>query len=73
MPVLGIAAFIPSLCTGAGIKIPGASFITPYTPPLSYMGPAAAIWMGLGVIYLVYLYLTNPQRVAQVGLVHVND
>lgn len=72
IPVLGIAAFIPAWCTGAGIKIPGASFITPYTPPLSYMGPAAAIWMGLGVIYLVYLYLTNPQRVAQVGLVHVD-
>jgi len=72
VPVLGIAAFIPAWCSGAGIKIPGASFISPLTPPLSYMGPAVGAWMVLGVIYLAYLYLRDPRRVTQVGLVHLD-
>ena len=72
IPVLGVVAFIPAWCSGAGIKIPGASFISPLTPPYSYMGPAVGIWMVLGVIYLIVLYLTDRQRVTQVGLVYVD-
>ncbi len=70
--MLGIAAFVPAWCAGAGIKIPGLSFISPLPAPLSYMGPAVAIWMVLGVIYLIYLYPRNPQRVVDVGLVHLD-
>ncbi|MGE5131655.1 MAG: APC family permease [Gemmatimonadota bacterium] len=72
VPLLGIAAFIPAWLAGAGIKAPGLSFITPLTPPLSYMGPAVAIWMVLGVIYLIYLYFREPRRVVEVGLVHLD-
>lgn len=72
IPVLGIAAFIPAWCAGAGIKIPGLNFISPLTAPNSYMGPATAIWMGVGVVYLIVLYVTNPQRVTEVGLVHID-
>jgi len=72
IPVLGILAFIPAWCSGAGIKIPGASFITPLTPPLSYMGPAVAVWMVIGVGYLVYLYRRDPQRVVQVGSIYLD-
>ncbi len=72
-PVLGIVAFVPAWCAGAGIRIPGFSFITPLPAPLSYMGPAVAVWMVLGGAYLIYLYLTNPQRVIDVGLVHLDD
>ena len=72
IPVLGIAAFVPAWCSGAGIKIPGASFIAPLTAPYSYMGPAVAVWMVIGVGYLIYLYLTDPQRVVDVGLVHLD-
>jgi hypothetical protein len=72
IPVLGIIAFIPAWCAGAGIKIPGASFISPLPPPFSYMGPAVAIWMVIGVGYLIYLYRRDPQRVVQVGLVHID-
>ncbi len=71
VPIVGIAAFIPAWCAGAGIKIPGLSFISPLIAPYSYMGPAAAIWMGLGVLYLIYLYLRDPQRVIAVGQVHL--
>jgi amino acid transporter len=72
IPVLGIAAFIPAWLAGAGIKTPGLSFISPLKAPLSYMGPAAAIWMAIGIIYLVYLYWRHRQRIVDVGLIHLD-
>src|ERR1700683_2230333 len=73
IPILGIAAFVPAWCAGAGIKIAGLKFITPLPAPLSYMGPATAIWMVLGLAYLVYLYAVQPQRVIDVGLIHLEE
>ena len=70
IPMLGIATFVPAWLTAAGIKV--FSFITPLAPPLSYMGPAVAAWMVVGVCYLVYLYRRDPQRVLEVGLVHLD-
>jgi amino acid transporter len=70
VPVLGIAAFVPAWLTAAGIKV--FSFVTPLAPPLSYMGPGVAGFMVLGVIYMIVLYRTNPQRVSDVGLVHLD-
>ena len=40
VPILGIAAFVPAWCAGAGIKIPGLSFISPL--------PAAVLLHGTG-------------------------
>ncbi|HEY5357869.1 MAG TPA: APC family permease [Streptosporangiaceae bacterium] len=71
IPVLGIVTFIPAWLTAAGIKV--FSFVAPLAPPVSYMGPAVAVWMILGVIYLIYLYRTTPQRVVEVGLVHLDE
>jgi amino acid transporter len=72
IPILGIAAFVPAWCAGAGIKIHGLSFISPLPKPLSYMGPSVAVWMVLGLIYLIYLYVRDRQRVVDVGLVHID-
>src|SRR3984885_10309991 len=72
VPVIAIVAFVPAWLAGAGIKAPGLSFITPLTAPYSNMGPAVAIWMVLGVVYLGYLYLRHSQRVADVGLIHLD-
>ena len=58
IPLLGIAAFVPAWLTSAGIRV--FSFVTPLTAPSSYMGPGVAGFMVLGVIYLIYLYRTNP-------------
>jgi amino acid transporter len=71
IPVLGILTFIPAWLTSAGIKV--FSFVAPLSAPVSYMGPAVAIWMILGVIYLIYLYRTAPRRVTEVGLVHLDE
>jgi amino acid transporter len=70
IPVLGIVTFIPAWLTAAGIKV--FSFVAPLTPPLSYMGPGVGGFMILGVIYMIYLYRTAPQRVTDVGLVHLD-
>jgi amino acid transporter len=69
IPLLGIAAFVPAWLTSAGIKV--FSFVTPLAPPLSYMGPGVAGFMVLGVIYMIYLYWTNPGRITDVGLAHL--
>jgi uncharacterized membrane protein len=71
IPLLGIAAFVPAWLTAAGIR--AFSFVAPLKAPVSYMGPGVAGWMVLGVIYLIYLYARNPQRVVEVGLVHLEE
>jgi amino acid transporter len=71
IPLLGIAAFVPAWLTAAGIRV--FSFVAPLVPPASYMGPGVAGWMVLGVVYLWYLYARHPQRVVEVGLVHLDE
>ena len=71
IPLLGIAAFVPAWLTAAGIDV--FNFIAPLAPPYSYMGPGVAGFMILGVIYLIYLYNTDPRRVTEVGLVHLDE
>jgi amino acid transporter len=70
VPALGVLVFIPAWLSAAGLKV--FSFISPLTAPYSYMGPATAVWMILGVIYLIYLYNKDPKRVEEVGLVHID-
>ncbi len=71
IPVLGIITFVPAWLTAAGIDV--FSFIAPLAPPVSYMGPGVGGFMILGVIYLIYLYRTDPRRVTEVGLVHLDE
>jgi len=70
IPLLGIAVFVPAWLTSAGIRV--FSFVAPLTPPSSYMGPGVAGWMLAGGLYLAYLYARHPQRVLEVGLVHLD-
>ena len=71
IPLLGIAAFVPAWLTSAGIKV--FFFVVPLAPPYSYMGPGVAGFMIVGVIWLIVLYRRSPQRVLDVGLVHLDD
>jgi amino acid transporter len=71
IPVLGVIAFVPAWLTAAGIDV--FNFIAPLAPPYSYMGPGVAGFMILGVIYLIYLYNTDPRRITEVGLVHLDE
>jgi amino acid transporter len=63
LPILGALAFIPAFFAGAGI--PAFSFITSLPRPLWYAGPAAAIWMVIGVVYLIVLNRRDPGRILE--------
>jgi len=69
-PLLGIAAFVPAWFTAAGITV--FSFVFPLSKPVSYAGPAAGVWMLLGLAYLIWLYVRHPRRVVDVGVVHLD-
>jgi amino acid transporter len=70
-PVLGALAFIPAFFAGAGI--PAFSFISTLPKPLFYAGPAAGIWMAIGIVYLVYLLLRRPERITETKRVFTED
>src|SRR5579875_334908 len=70
VPVLGVLAFIPAWLTAVGI--PAFSFITPLTAPLSYMAFGIGGWMLAGLVWLVALYGRHPERVVEVGVVHLD-
>src|SRR5690242_19982150 len=67
IPLLGVIAFVPAWLSAVGI--PAFNFISPLTPPLSYMAPGVGGWMLIGLIYLIILYARDKQRVTEVGLV----
>jgi len=71
VPLLGVVAFVPALFTAGGIKI--FSFVAPLTAPVSYAGPVVFVWLGIGVLCLVYLTLRHPARVRQMSQVHLVD
>jgi hypothetical protein len=71
LPILGALAFIPAFFAGAGI--PAFSFISTLPKPLSYAGPAAGIWMGIGVVYLVFLLVSRPARITETKRVFIED
>ena len=71
IPVLGALAFIPAFCAGAGIPV--FSFISPLPEPLSYAGPAAAIWMLIGLVYLIVLMVRRPDRITETRRVFVEN
>jgi amino acid transporter len=73
IPILGIAAFVPAFFTAMGLPILPGGFITRLPHPLNKAGVAMAIGYFIGVVYLVYLYVTNPERVAATGSIFIGE
>jgi amino acid transporter len=71
IPVLGILVFIPAFLTAAGITV--FDFIGELEPPVSYAGLWAGGLMLIGLVYLVVLYSTNPQRVRDTDRVFLDE
>jgi amino acid transporter len=71
IPILAIAAFVPAWLTAAGI--PAFSFVTKLPAPISYAGPGVAVWMVLGIAYLIYLYIKAPRRISEIARVHLDE
>jgi len=63
LPVLGVLAFVPALLTALGVEV--FNFITALTWPFSLAAPVVAGWLGLGLLYLLYLVMSGRRdRVA---------
>src|SRR4051812_47944453 len=73
IPILGIAAFVPGWFFAVGWNPFGWSFISSLAYPASLAVRGVVVWMILGVIYLVGLYLVKPARVAEMARVHLDE
>jgi amino acid transporter len=71
LPLIGTVAFIPAFFSAAGI--PAFKFISSLPAPLSYAAPAVLIWLGLGIVYGIYLARRHPERITQTALVFGDD
>jgi amino acid transporter len=71
VPLLGIAAFVPAFLTAVGIQ--AFSFVSALPYPISLVGPVVGIWFAIGVVFLVVLLATRPQRLRDTGRVFVED
>jgi amino acid transporter len=71
IPVLGIAFFIPAWMSAVGIT--AFKFIAPLSYPATLVGPVVAVWYVIGLSYMVYLYRSRPERIADTAKVFVED
>jgi amino acid transporter len=73
LPLAGIAAFVPAIFTAVGIGKSVFSFVFPLPPPLNLVGRIDGILMGIGVLYMIYLYIAAPQRLRDTGRIFVEE
>jgi amino acid transporter len=71
VPIVGILFFIPGWLTAMGIPV--FDFISALPYPASLAGIIVGVAMLLGVIYLVVLSQTNPQRIRDTGRVFMEE
>ena len=67
VPILGILAFLPAFLTAVGIK--AFDFVNALPYPISLVGPVVGIWYAIGLVYLVVLLTTRPERLRETGRV----
>lgn len=74
VPIVGMIFLVPGFLSAAGITgIPGFSFISALTAPLSYGGIVMGLWMIVGIGALIWLQKKAPDTVAAVAHVHLED
>lgn len=73
LPLAGVAAFVPAFFTAIGVGKSVFSFISPLPAPLNLVGPVDGILMGVGLLYLIVLYLVAPRRIRETGRVFLED
>jgi amino acid transporter len=67
VPILGIAAFLPAFLTAVGIQ--AFDFVNALPYPISLVGPVVGVWYAIGLVYLVVLLTTRPERLRETGRV----
>jgi amino acid transporter len=73
VPLAGIAVFVPAFFTAVGVGKSVFSFVTKLPAPFTLVGPIDGIGMGVGVLYLIYLYMRHPERVRNTGRIFLEE
>jgi amino acid transporter len=73
LPLAGIAAFVPAFFTAVGVGGSVFSFVSRLGWPYTLVGPVDGILMGIGVLYLIYLYAAAPDRLRDTGRIFVEE
>lgn len=73
VPILGILAFVPAFLVAIGVGGSVFDFIAPLPYPFNVVGSVVGIWYLVGVVYLVYLYATDRQRVDDTAKVFIEE
>jgi len=71
VPILGIVAFLPAFLTAVGIQ--AFDFISALPYPISLVGPVVGIWYAIGLVYLVVLMRSQPERLRETGRVFMEE
>jgi amino acid transporter len=71
VPILGIAVFIPAFAAAAGLKL--FDFIAPLAWPLTLGSLLVAIWMVVGIVYMIYLYANDRGKIEQTATVFLEE
>jgi amino acid transporter len=71
VPLLGIVAFLPAFLTAVGIR--AFDFVNALPYPISLVGPVVGIWYAIGLVYLVVLLRTRPERLRETGRVFMEE
>jgi amino acid transporter len=70
-PLIGFVFLLPGFFNAAGITgLPGLKFIVPLAAPLSYGAWAMAVWMIIGVVFLLVLRSNNAEALEAVAVIH---
>jgi|SRR4051794_5892974 len=73
VPIAGIAVFFPAWLSAVGWNPFGWSFIAALTAPISYAIRGVVVWVIIGVLYLLVLYVVDSRRVAEVARIHLDE
>jgi amino acid transporter len=71
VPIIGIAFFVPGWLTAMGIPV--LPFISELPYPANLAGPIVGVALVLGLIYMLVLYATKPQRIRDTGKVFLEE
>ncbi len=62
IPIVGTLLFVPVLLSAVGLGKSFLPFVSPLPYPLSLAAVIIAVWYGIGLAYLIYIYARAPRR-----------
>jgi amino acid transporter len=75
VPILGVVAMIPAIYSViGGVTIPFLNVSIPaFGGALSYIAPIVGVWMVIGIVIFVWLWMSNREALSRMGDVYGGD